>query len=100
MAPAFVYHIARTMSRIEEVRHKTHFGTYDFQLYRNVVSQDVGWKVRMADACLVWVLFGVNRMYRRRLQAARVKGEVYLTEFKDLMKGFLAEWSDSNLLVR
>ncbi|THG94799.1 hypothetical protein EW026_g6743 [Hermanssonia centrifuga] len=97
--PAFCWHISRVMSRIEIARKKSQFGTYDFQLYRNVVPDPVGWEIKIADACLFLVLFGAHRTYRMRLQGARVKGEVYLADFRELLNNFLAEWSDSNLLA-
>lgn len=93
VAPALSWHIARTMTQIEQSRQKAKFGTPDFRLYRDVVGEDVGWKVKLADACLLFVLFGAHRMYRARLQGARVKGAVYLADFRELLKNFLAEWS-------
>ena len=53
----------------------------------------MGWKLRTAEMCFGWILFGVNRMYRTRLQVVRIKGEIYLADFRELMRNFLAEWS-------
>ena len=81
------------MIKIEVARRKSHFGTYDVQMYRSVVSDDVSLRVKFAEACLLLVFFGAHRMYRTRLQAVRVKGEVYLSDFKMLVSHFLDEWS-------
>ena len=81
------------MTKIERARRIAKFGTPDFQLYRDVVNDEVGWKVKFADACLLLVLFGAHRMYRTRLQSTRVKGVIYLADFRELLQNFLAEWS-------
>lgn len=38
-------------------------------------------------------------MYQTRLPGTRVKGAVYLPDFRKLMQQSLDEWADSNLLV-
>lgn len=81
------------MTKIESARRVAKFGTPDFRLYHDVVNEEVGWKVKLADACLLLVLFGAHRMYRVRLQGARVKGVIYLADFRELLQNFLAEWS-------
>lgn len=81
------------MVKIERARQISKFGTPQFQLYRDVVSDDVGWGVKLADVCLGVILFGAHRMYRIRLQGVRIKGVVYLPDFRELLKNFLAEWS-------
>ncbi|KAH8092505.1 hypothetical protein BXZ70DRAFT_457299 [Cristinia sonorae] len=96
VVPALAWHIARTMSKIEDVRSRTQFGTSDFQLYRPVATQRPRFLVRAAEAFL---MVGAHRMYRVRLQHARVQGSIYLSDFRELLGNLLAEWSDSNLLA-
>ena len=93
MIPAMSWHIARTMSKIENVRSQTNFGTSDNKLYRPVVPKEPGRLTKFAEACLMVLLFGAHRMYRVRLQHARVQGTIYLTDFRELLGNFLAEWS-------
>lgn len=81
------------MVKIEAARQVAKFGTPDFQLYRDVVPHTVGWKIKLLDVCLGIILFGVHRMYRIRLQSARVKGVIYLEDFRELLRNFLSEWS-------
>ncbi len=89
----FVWHIARTMIKIEEYREKANFGTSDYQLYRPVVPETPSWKVKMAERCLMVILFGAHKSYRMRLQGARVRGTVYLADFRELLNHLLVEWS-------
>ncbi|KAI0941081.1 hypothetical protein AcV7_002728 [Taiwanofungus camphoratus] len=99
MAPAQAWLIARTMKRIEVSRRESKHGTRDAQLYRPVVVAPPTWRVKAADVALAPVLFGVQRMYRVRLEGVRVKGVMYEPDLRDLFENFLAEWSDSNLLA-
>lgn len=96
---ALYWHIARTMVIIEQARQKSKFGTLDYELYRPVVTAKPSIKVRVYELLLMLVLFGAHKMYRVRLQSTRVKGEVYLADFRELLKTLLAEWTDSNLLA-
>lgn len=56
--PPLVWHIARTMVKVEEYRTKAKFGTPDYQLYRPVVAVKTSWKVKTAEQCLMLALFG------------------------------------------
>lgn len=93
MAPAQAWLIARTMKRIEVSRRESKHGTRDAQLYRPVVVAPPTWRVKAADVALAPVLFGVQRMYRVRLEGVRVKGVMYEPDLRDLFENFLAEWS-------
>ncbi|GBE80207.1 predicted protein [Sparassis crispa] len=99
VVPAQAWLIARTMARIEVSRRQVKHGTREFSMYRAVAVSPTRWQVRVADVCLVFLLFGVQRMYRLRLESVRVKGVVYPPDLRDLFKNFLAEWADSNLLA-
>lgn len=90
---ALYWHIARTMVIIEQARQKSKFGTLDYELYRPVVTAKPSIKVRVYELLLMLVLFGAHKMYRVRLQSTRVKGEVYLADFRELLKTLLAEWT-------
>jgi hypothetical protein len=87
------------MTKIENARQISKFGTPEFRLYRDVVTDAVGWKVKLADTFLMFILFGAHRMYRMRLQNARVKGVIYLADFRELLQNFLAEWSGTLVLL-
>lgn len=91
--PPLVWHIARTMVKVEEYRTKAKFGTPDYQLYRPVVAVKTSWKFKTAEQCLMLALFGAHRTYRMRLQGARVRGTIYLADFRELLRSFLVEWS-------
>lgn len=81
------------MTKIENVRSQTKFGTASRELYRPVVPKKPAFYVKMFEACLTLLLFGAHKMYRVRLQNARVQGTIYLTDFRELLGNFLAEWS-------
>ena len=81
------------MAKIENVRAQTKFGTANYELYRPVVPRNPSFLTKLAEACLTTVLFGAHRMYRVRLQNARVQGTIYLADFRELLGNFLAEWS-------
>ena len=81
------------MARIEVSRRQVKHGTREFSMYRAVAVSPTRWQVRVADVCLVFLLFGVQRMYRLRLESVRVKGVVYPPDLRDLFKNFLAEWA-------
>lgn len=99
MIPAMAWHIARTMAKIENVRAQTKFGTVNYELYRPVVPRNPSFLTKFAEACLTTVLFGAHRMYRVRLQNARVQGTIYLADFRELLGNFLAEWSGKYELI-
>ncbi|TCD65964.1 hypothetical protein EIP91_001956 [Steccherinum ochraceum] len=99
VVPAMAWHIARTMVKIENVRRQTKFGTAQNELYRPVVPKQPTRLVKIAEILLMVFLFGAHKMYRVRLQHARVQGTIYLSDFRDVLGNFLAEWSDSNLLA-
>lgn len=84
---------------VEATRQAAKFGTAEVKLYRDVVTEKVGWKVKLADFCLGIVLFGVHRMYRMRLQGTRVKGVIYLEDFRELLRNLLAEWSGTSVEI-
>lgn len=93
VVPALVWHVARTMRKIEQFRSNAKFGTSDYRLYRDVVNEEVGRRVKFADACLFFVFFGAHTIYRTRLQSARVNGNIYVADFRELVNNLLAEWS-------
>jgi len=99
VVPAQAWHIARVMQKIEESRRRHKHGTREAKIYRFVAIDAPSWQVKVADMCLAFLLFGVQRMYRHRLQSARVKGVVHTAGLKELIENFLDEWSDSNLLA-
>ncbi|KAI0782564.1 hypothetical protein C8Q75DRAFT_737530 [Abortiporus biennis] len=93
------WHIARTMKKVEAARRRVNFGSANNSLYRQVVTAEPSWKVRLMETGLMVFMFGAHKVYRERLQSARVKDIVYLPDFRDLLRNLLAEWSDSNLLA-
>lgn len=93
--PAIVWHIARVMAEVEKSRTQYHWGTPENRIYRNVAIPEPS----RLEMILTLPLFGAHSMYRTRLQGTRVKGAVYLPDFRKLMQQFLDEWADSNLLA-
>lgn len=91
--PTMTWHIARTMVKIERVRRQVKFGTPEYGLYRPRVPKDTSISVKVLETALVVLLFGAHKMYRVRLQSARVQGTIYLADFRELLGNFLAEWS-------
>ncbi|CCL99557.1 uncharacterized protein FIBRA_01575 [Fibroporia radiculosa] len=99
VVPAMGWHIARTMVRIEASRTKHKHGTHESKLYRDGAIDAPGWQVKVLDLLVVLLLLGMQRMYRLRLQSARVKGVVNADALRELFEHFLDEWADSNLLA-
>ncbi|PCH40717.1 hypothetical protein WOLCODRAFT_162479 [Wolfiporia cocos MD-104 SS10] len=99
MVPVMAWHIARAMIKVEEDRHEHRYGKQDWQLYRSVAIDGPTWQVKLMDFFLSLVLFGIQRMYRLRLQGAYIKGRVDADGLGDLFEHFLDEWADSNLLA-
>ncbi|KAF9812763.1 hypothetical protein IEO21_06013 [Rhodonia placenta] len=104
VVPAQAWHIARVMSKVEAERRLYKHGSHDFKVYRYAAIDSPSWQVKILDIFLVAMLFGVQRMYRQRLQSARVKGQVHVSVLRELFEQFLDEWlifrsEDSNLLA-
>lgn len=95
--PPLIWHIARTMVKVEEYRVQTKFGKPGNQPHCLVVPGTVSWHVKMAGRCLTVFLFGVHSSYRLRLQGSGARGAIYLADFKELLNGFIAEWSGESL---
>ncbi|OBZ70282.1 hypothetical protein A0H81_09799 [Grifola frondosa] len=72
---------------------------YQAQIYRQVAVAPSSWSMRLTDIFLACVLFGVQKMYRVRLEGERVGGVIYTPDMRELFQHFLAEWSDTNLLA-
>ncbi|KAG1859338.1 hypothetical protein DFJ58DRAFT_840204 [Suillus subalutaceus] len=62
----------------------------------NAVIPAIVWHIArfsLLEIILPSPLFGTHSMYRTRLQGTRVKGVVYLPDFRKLMQQFLDEWA-------
>ena len=69
------------------------FGKPDAEIYRSVVVEKLSPKVQLINTILMLVLFGAHHSYCSRLQNVRVKGMVYVADFRELLQNLLAEWS-------
>lgn len=94
--PAIVWHIARVMAEVEKSRTQYHWGTPENRIYRNVAIPEPS----RLEMILTLPLFGAHSMYRTRLQGTRVKGAVYLPDFRKLMQQFLDEWAGKHCPFR
>lgn len=97
VVPAQAWHIARVMSKVEAERRLYKHGSHDFKVYRYAAIDSPSWQVKILDIFLVAMLFGVQRMYRQRLQSARVKGQVHVSVLRELFEQFLDEWAGALL---
>lgn len=51
------------------------------------------WHLTTAEALFTVVLLGTQRAYRKRLEKTRVAASVNLEDFRDVIQGFLAQWT-------
>lgn len=82
-----LWHIATAMIEVEKSRGGHRRGKEDV-----AVSKPIA-KVRILEGALIIVLFSMHSMYRKRLQACRVKGTASNPDFQKLMQSLVVEWA-------
>lgn len=95
--PSLVWHIARTMRKIEGTRERQqekNQTTFGFDYVPPVVElRPKTWYLRVAECILVVLLLGTYNLYWRRLQGVRQYQSVNLRRFHAILGQFLTEWS-------
>ncbi|KAH8092501.1 hypothetical protein BXZ70DRAFT_951160 [Cristinia sonorae] len=105
MIPVLAWHIARTLRRVESARmwhriaHPSIEGFYGFKLQYVHEAYRKKAMLRLGEALLHVVLLGIYTMYWRRLAQVREGPTADLLGFRAMLREFLSEWSDSNLIA-
>jgi len=103
--PSLNFHIGRVLAQVQSTRQW--YRRYDsngipqsgFTLRRKPTKHKSTWQLEMTQFFLALVLLGAHRMYFQRLKKIRTGKSVYLPDFREVLRQFLAEWTDSNLLA-
>ncbi|THH29790.1 hypothetical protein EUX98_g4388 [Antrodiella citrinella] len=106
MLPILIWHIARTLRRVESARkwfrvpHPSIPGLCGFKLLYTRHESDRGLISRTAEWLLIIMLMRSYTMYWRRLAEVREGVTIDLLAFRAMLQEFLTEWSvDSNLIA-
>ncbi|KAJ7167166.1 hypothetical protein C8R43DRAFT_984416 [Mycena crocata] len=100
VVPALTFHIARVMFEIENARRRFNYGTTSARRYRDTSIAKPSWCDEVFQLFLGVVLCGTYSNYRTRLESAiSRRSAVKLPIFRRLMRSFLTEWADSNLVA-
>ncbi|KAJ7470197.1 hypothetical protein B0H11DRAFT_2237783 [Mycena galericulata] len=99
LLPALCYHIRRAMFEIETARTRYGYGTSWARMYRDIAIPESTWSLAMWDVVLGVVMCGTHKNYRTRLYSTAPKGFISIPDFRRLMRNFMSEWADSNLVA-
>ncbi|CCM00467.1 uncharacterized protein FIBRA_02500 [Fibroporia radiculosa] len=102
---ALTYLVGTTLAEVQNRRmgsaRKGTAGTYGsaFDMHRARRADASSWQLAAAQYLLMAVLLGAHRMYFARLRKTRNGATAYLLDFREVLRQFVAEWTDSNLLA-
>ncbi|KAJ7451263.1 hypothetical protein B0H11DRAFT_2246470 [Mycena galericulata] len=99
LLPALCYHIGCVMFEIETARSRYGYGTTWARMYRDVAIPESTWTLLISDLILGIILCGTHKSYRTRLYSTAPKGFISIPDFRRLMRNFMSEWADSNLVA-
>lgn len=102
---SFNWHIARLLREVQSARtlsprkgcSSAVKAAFDF--HRVPKKHRSSWQLEAAEYLLAGILLGAHKLYFGRLKNVRMGPSVHLTDFRDTVRSFLNEWSNSNLLA-
>lgn len=88
------YLIAKSMAPVADVRERFRHGTFKARVHRELPDAIALYHEAPAMDFTLGVLFlGLHAMYRRRLEATRIRGVVHMPAFLKFFNSLTQEWT-------